>query len=420
MNYGIDRGSQRFVTLMLGPLIVVVVTTLVWFLSFSRATVTPSAVSVARREPEYRPRQQLDTNGFVSLVKRLPRWTPDASLEEIGTIWRGAGYREIKKIDDRLSDPKLADLPRAINLMAKAMFFNYEGDPKRAYEILEQTRSGAAKNDTVAGEALYTIIYFQGVNALRFGETDNCVICRGESSCILPISPAAVHTNPTGSRLAIRHFTEYLERFPDDLEIRWLLNVAHMTLGEHPQKVDPRFLISLEQNHANRLYHNRGNGTFEEVGEKAGVQGDASGFCKGANWIDYDNDDYPDLFVDFMTGDARLYHNNRDGTFRNVTASLGIDGPRFGFSCWAWDYDNDGWLDIFATCYDNSLEDVVKGLLGQPHQRYSNRLFRNVNGEHFEDKTKSSGLDLVFMTMGSNYGDFDNDGFRTPDRETTG
>ena len=49
---------------------------------------------------------------------------------------------------------------------------------------------------------------------------------------------------PTGSRLAIKHFTEYLEQFPDDLEVRWLLNLAHMTLGEYPDKVDPRFLIS--------------------------------------------------------------------------------------------------------------------------------------------------------------------------------
>ena len=166
-----------------------------------------------------------------------------------------------------------------------------------------------------------------------------------------------------------------------------------------------------QRNAANRLYHNRGNGTFEEVGEKAGVPGDASGFCKGANWIDYDNDDYPDLFVHFMKGDSCLYHNKRDGTFSNVTAAMGIDGPRFGFSCWAWDYDNDGWLDIFATCYDNSLEDVVKGLLDQPHRRYSNRLFHNVSGERFEDKTKAAGLDMVFMAMGSNYGDFDNYGF---------
>ena len=134
-------------------------------------------------------------------------------------------------------------------------------------------------------------------------------------------------------------------------------------------------------------------------------------FCKGADWIDFDNDDYPDLFVNNLMGDARLYHNNRDGTFTDVTKSMGIDGPKNGFSCWAWDYDNDGWLDIFATCFDYSLADVVKGLLGQPHDRLSNRLLHNVNGKRFENKTKEAGLDLVFATMGSNFGDFDNDGF---------
>jgi hypothetical protein len=90
---------------------------------------------------------------------------------------------------------------------------------------------------------------------------------------------------------------------------------------------------------------------------------------------------------------------------------MGINGPRVGFSCWSWDYDNDGWLDIFATCYDYSVGDVVKGLAGLPHARLSNRLFHNIKGKGFEDRTKDAGLDLVFMTMGSNYGDFDNDGF---------
>ena len=54
---------------------------------------------------------------------------------------------------------------------------------------------------------------------------------------------------------------------------------------------------------------------------------------------------------------------------------------------------------------------MVKGLLGQPHSRHSNRLFRNLNGKGFEDMTKEAGLDMVFATMGSNFGDFDNDGF---------
>src|ERR1700735_5024825 len=91
-----------------------------------------------------------------------------------------------------------------------------------------------------------SVIYLQGVTGLRMGENDNCVLCRGESSCILPISPAAVHAHPKGSRLAIEHFTEYLRRFPNDLEVKWLLNVAYMTLGEHPDKVDSRHRLSLD------------------------------------------------------------------------------------------------------------------------------------------------------------------------------
>ncbi len=160
----------------------------------------------------------------------------------------------------------------------------------------------------------------------------------------------------------------------------------------------------------NRLYHNCGDGTFEEVSRR-GVGGDGEWFCKGANWLDYDNDDYPDLFVDNMKGPVKLYHNNRDGTFADVTESMGIDGPELAFSCWAWDYDNDGWLDIFATSYDYAVSSVVKGLSGEPHSRPSNRLWRNSAGRKFEDRTPGSGLDVMFAAMGSNFADFDNDGW---------
>jgi hypothetical protein len=573
MDRGPAQGSRHFLRRLLAGLILMAVIAIVVLISLSRGTGVPSSASVPGPVPAatgklaFRPREKLDTAGFTTVVDRLPQWSPDASLAEIGNIWRRAGYRNIEEIDGKLSDTKLSCLERAALLVSKAVFFNYEGEPNRAYEVLKETRSLLEKDNDSAETALYTVIFFQGVIALRTGETDNCVMCRGESSCILPIAAAAVHTNPTGSRLAIGHFTEYLDQFPDDLEVRWLLNVAHMTLGEHPQKVDRRYLVSLDhylksefdigkfrdkgqeigvnrfnqaggavmedfdndglldlavttydptehmayyhnkgdgtyedrtesaglisqlggknlvqtdfnndgradlfisrgawmpfpmrqsllQNngdgtfsdvtqqaglHAamnsthsswadfdndgwldvyvisettpNRLYHNRGDGTFEDVGIKAGVEGDGISRCKGANWIDYDNDDYPDLFVDYLKGDARLYHNNHDSTFSDVTSSMGINGPRVGFSCWSWDYDNDGWLDIFATCYDYSVGDVVKGLAGLPHARLSNRLFHNMKGKGFEDRTKDAGLDLVFMTMGSNYGDFDNDGF---------
>ena len=108
---------------------------------------------------------------------------------------------------------------------------------------------------------------------------------------------------------------------------------------------------------------------FEEVAAKAGVDGKGQEFYKGCTWIDFDNDRYPDLFVNCMSGLARLYHNERDGSFTDVTGDMGIDGPRGGFACWSWDFDNDGWLDIFATSYDRSLNDVVRGLVGRTHSQ---------------------------------------------------
>ena len=110
-----------------------------------------------------------------------------------------------------------------------------------------------------------------------------------------------------------------------------------------------------------RLYHNKGNGTFEEVAAEAGVRGQTPRFCKGCTWIDFDNDGYPDLFQNNMEGTAILYRNNRDRTFTDVSLSMSIDGPTTAFRAGAWDYDNDGWLDIFATCYERSVSDVVKG-----------------------------------------------------------
>ncbi len=124
------------------------------------------------------------------------------------------GYRNIALIDKALAESKTFDRQTVNSLLKKAELYHYESEPKRAYEVLEDLRSRLRGNDTLAKQFLYSVIYYQGVTALRRGETENCIMCRGESSCILPISPAAVHTNPEGSRLAIEHFTEYLAAVP--------------------------------------------------------------------------------------------------------------------------------------------------------------------------------------------------------------
>jgi hypothetical protein len=570
------RGASRVVWATLGGAIVIALVAIGILVSFRGSTAARTAAEKGTgRDPlrnvgrhlVYQSCLPIETSGLFEILARIERWKPDASLEEIGQIWRQAGPRLIEEIDRSLPPVGSDDPNRVRLLLAKYIILNAAGENSRACELLGALRSWVENDDALAQKYLSTIVYNQGVVSLRRGENENCIMCRGETSCILPIAPAAIHTNPVGSQRAIGHFSEYLALFPGDLGVRWLLNVAHMTLGEHPEKVNPQFRVDItrfvnsefdigrfrdvghvvgvnrfnqsggaimedfdndglldlavttfdctgpmsyyrnrgdgtfedrsknagvtdqlgglvcyqadydndgrmdifiprgawfpypirpsllrnagggrftdvtkeagllhpvnsnsaawadfdndgwvdlfvgsERQH-NLLFRNKRDGTFEEVAAKAGVQGDPKDFCKGCTWIDYDNDDYPDLYLNNMDGSGCLYHNKRHGTFTNDTAAMGIYGPVAGFSCWTWDYDNDGWLDIFATCYDRSLGDVVNGLLGKPHARYSSRLYHNSGGKGFENVARAAGLDMVFATMGSNFADFDNDGW---------
>ncbi|MGH9369775.1 MAG: FG-GAP repeat domain-containing protein, partial [Thermoanaerobaculia bacterium] len=115
-----------------------------------------------------------------------------------------------------------------------------------------------------------------------------------------------------------------------------------------------------------RLFHNRGDGTFEEVAEKAGVENFR--MAKGVAWGDYDGDGWPDLYVSNI-GPNRLYRNNRDGTFTDVAAAAGVLEPSGrSFATWFFDYDNDGWLDLWVGGYDiaEPLVDLAALALGRP------------------------------------------------------
>src|SRR5262249_35110972 len=158
-------------------------------------------------------RHLIETSGFAEVLSHL-RWTTDASLEDVRASWLAAPAKALDVLDRFVPPPGKSDSQRLGMLLSKANVLNFQGEPNRAYDVLAETRSWVEQQDSVAEFGLATVIFFQGVSALRRGETENSILCRGESSCILPIVPAAVHTNPTGSRLAIRHFTEYLEQFP--------------------------------------------------------------------------------------------------------------------------------------------------------------------------------------------------------------
>jgi hypothetical protein len=130
-------------------------------------------------------------------------------------------------------------------------------------------------------------------------------------------------------------------------------------------------MVKTEPKYYNRLFHNNGNGTFTDVTQRAGVAG--SGYGMGVAAGDYDNDGWPDLFLANVNGN-QLFHNNGDGTFTDVTARAGVSGGMLhGRKMWSisagwFDYNNDGLLDLFVANYcewDPAHEPACTGLNGR-------------------------------------------------------
>ena len=166
----------------------------------------------------------------------------------------------------------------------------------------------------------------------------------------------------------------------------------------------------------NHLYHNRGNGTFEDVTQKAGVGG--PWYSMGVTIGDYNNDGYPDIYVTNY-GPNVLYKNNGNGTFTNVTKRAGVGGKNECSVGAVWlDYDNDGFLDLYVGNY----------LTFDPNYKYfyapdgfpapsaydsqPDVLYHNNGDGTFEDVTKKMGIiDTDGRAMGVGAADYDNDGF---------
>jgi tetratricopeptide (TPR) repeat protein len=171
---------------------------------------------------------------------------------------------------------------------------------------------------------------------------------------------------------------------------------------------DP-FANDVDSPNTARLYHNNGDGTFTDLADRAGVRNVA--FAKGVAWGDYDLDGYPDLFVSNMGARSRFFHNKGDGTFEEVGSRLKVPGTWTGFACWFWDYDNDGDLDLFVNGFFGSLQQTIASMIGRPLGGESPRLYRNDRENGFRDVTEETGLNRLIMAMGCNFGDIDNDGY---------
>jgi enediyne biosynthesis protein E4 len=179
--------------------------------------------------------------------------------------------------------------------------------------------------------------------------------------------------------------------------------------GTVPQKTGPRYW--------NRLYHQKADGTFEDVTAKAGLQG--VGYGMGVAVGDYDNDGYEDLFVTAYGGN-RLYHNNADGTFTDITEQAGVKGSGWSTSA-AWvDLDGDGLLDLVVLRYmqwdfnDPWCGERKEGYRSFCHpdqfQPIAPLVYHNEGNGHFSEVAKQVGMSQPGKGLGIAIGDFNGDG----------
>jgi len=239
------------------------------------------------------------------------------------------------------------------------------------------------------------ITRLEALSWLRLGEQENCLLNHSAASCLLPISGDGVHALPEGSRKAAALYERLLSNSPQDLKARWLLNIAHMTLGQYPDSVAPAWRLPVE--------------SFKSVADFPRFRDAAPGarlatpsLAGGVVVEDLDGDGLLDVMVSGWGAreQLRIYRNRGDGAFEDRTDDSGLVGITGGLNLVHADYDNDGDADVLV---------LRGGWMGEAG-RQPNSLLRNRGDGWFEDVTEASGLLSFHPTQTAGWADYDLDG----------
>jgi hypothetical protein len=520
--------------------------------------------------------------GTKRMAERLQQWH-----REFGDNHPFENRARVKELQAEL--PKTSEASRRIAMQYELAIEQLNlGQPEATLATLTNLHREARRARIRIGASdRRDMRLIEGFAYLRLGELENCVHHHNPDSCLLPIRGSGEHVNRRGAQNADRIFAELARQKTNDLGARWLLNITAMTLGKYPAGVPealrippsifeseapfPKFpematRLGIDENSVSggtitedfdgdglidvllskwntlgqcALYHNLGNGRFENITRKAGLDGVTGAlnimqadynndgnmdvyFVRGAwlgekglipdsllrnngdgtfddvteeagllsmhpalsaVWFDANNDGFIDLFVGNETTLAerphpcQLFINQRNGTFKeaaqsanaavvgfvrgvsagdydndgradlyisrlnqdnvllrneskagevrfaDVTTQLQVAEPAMSFPTWFWDYNNDGWLDIWVSGYGDeprgwysptishlTLTELVASKLGLPTKAATFRLYRNERGA-FADVTRSANLNKAVLAMSANFGDLDNDGY---------
>ncbi|MFT3934057.1 MAG: CRTAC1 family protein [Chitinophagaceae bacterium] len=268
------------------------------------------------------------------------------------------------------------------------------GDEKQALEIMNQMLLNF-KPPTIQ---LYQQLFRQyAITGLRLGERQNCITGHSTASCIMPIIGTGMHHIAEGSNEAIKAYTALLTLDSSDLESRWLINIAYMTLGEYPSKVPPQWLIpDLDKDLAEHPVK-----AFKDIAPQLRL--DTKNRAGGMIVEDFNNDGLMDIVSSDMNPGAPMhfFSNNGNGSFTDISDASGISKVKGGLNIVQTDYNNDGFKDIL----------VLRGAWLRKFGKQPNSLLRNNGNNTFTDVTLEAGLFSMHPTQTAVWRDFNNDGW---------
>ncbi|MCG8461941.1 MAG: CRTAC1 family protein [Holophagales bacterium] len=322
--------------------------------------------------------------GHAAMVERL-RNVAQETDDHLNPYANGARARHLTSVEVP-ADP----ISRAKQQLALGTELIFAGDTLDGLRVLEDLRAQGGGEHL--GSSLDAAL---ALGHLRRGEQENCILAHNADACLVPIRGEGVHRAPAGSRAAIEIYLRMLEQHPEDLTLRWLLNLAYMTLGEHPEQVPERYLVPPEVFRPEQEMPR-----YHDVAPRLGL--DARGLAGGVVLDDLDRDGDLDLLVSSWgrRDPLRLFLRRSDGSFEERVEEAGLGGITGGLNLVQGDVDDDGQLDIF----------VPRGSWLGPYGRHPNSLLRNRGDGTFEDVTEVSGLLSFRPTQTAAFADFDRDG----------
>ncbi len=269
------------------------------------------------------------------------------------------------------------------------------GNTEQAIRNLENIKEQLIAQGFSLEPAVKPIYDLMAVAYLRLGEEQNCVANHTSASCIVPLQQDGWHDLTEGSSKAIEMYEQILTEFPNDLNSRYLLNIAYMTLGKYPDEVPEIWLLPLDEKPEIDFPF------FKEVAIDLDL--DVLGLSGGVCVADFNNNGYLDIFMTSygLKDQCRLFVNNGDGSFTDATLSAGLDGIVSGLNAVHADYNNSGYTDIL----------ILRGAWLGEGGGHPNSLLRNNGDGTFTDVTEKAGLLSFHPTQTASWADFDGDGY---------